>query len=46
MDFGLAHVINMNSKTAFMKFRAGTHEYMAPEVKDVENFLYLVRLAM
>jgi serine/threonine protein kinase len=35
-DFGLAHIINRDSDKAYMKFRAGTHEYIAPEIKDVK----------
>jgi serine/threonine protein kinase len=34
-DFGLAHFINPKTNKAYMKFRAGTQEYKAPEVKDV-----------
>jgi serine/threonine protein kinase len=34
-DFGLAHIIPKGQGKAFMKFRAGTMEYKAPEVKDV-----------
>lgn len=34
-DFGLAHFINRENSKAYMKLRAGTIEYKAPEVKDV-----------
>jgi serine/threonine protein kinase len=34
-DFGLAHLLSGNNDKVFMKFRAGTFEYKAPEVKDV-----------
>lgn len=35
MDFGLSHIIDASAEKAYMKQRAGTHEYMAPEIKDV-----------
>jgi serine/threonine protein kinase len=34
-DFGLAHFINEKTNKAYMKYRAGTMEYKAPEVKNV-----------
>lgn len=34
-DFGLAHIIPEGQNKTYMKFRAGTTEYKAPEVKDV-----------
>ena len=36
-DFGLAHIVNKKTNKAYMKFRAGTNEYKAPEVKDVKK---------
>jgi serine/threonine protein kinase len=39
-DFGLAHIINPKTNKAYMKYRAGTMEYKAPEVKDV-NYLII-----
>jgi len=35
-DFGLAHLLSGNNDKVFMKYRAGTFEYKAPEVKDVK----------
>ena len=39
-DFGLAHLLSGSNDKVFMKYRAGTFEYKAPEVKDVIINLY------
>ncbi len=36
-DFGLAHLVNTKTGKAYMKYRAGTMEYKAPEIKDVNS---------
>jgi serine/threonine protein kinase len=41
-DFGLAHLLSGNNDKVYMKYRAGTYEYKAPEVKDVKLFLNLL----
>lgn len=41
-DFGLAHILDGNNTKAYMKYRAGTHEYKAPEISDVTLALFRI----
>lgn len=34
-DFGMAHIIAKDSEKAYIKYRCGTHAYIAPELTDV-----------
>ena len=43
-DFGLAHAIKLGDDRAHMKYKCGTFNYTAPEVKDVSPYLYRIHI--
>lgn len=44
-DFGLAHLIPNGANKAYLKFKCGTFNYTAPEVKDV-NIIFIKRIVI
>lgn len=42
-DFGISHPVNINTGKAYMKYKCGTFNYIAPEIKDVINYLTFIK---